>query len=288
MALARAAEIFAKAGREAVLVPTTGPGTAGALARVAAEGGAALIVAAGGDGTLNEVLQGMVGSAVPLAILPGGTANVLANEMGVPGTIERAAAALAGYRPYRIAAGRVRRGDGSQRHFLLMAGAGLDARIVYEVSGPLKDRVGKLAYWVAGMRTAGRRLEEFPVTVDGQSTSCSFALVSRVRNYGGDLQIACETSLFDDRFEVVLFAGRNTLRYLKYLAGVALRRVAGMRGVTVLRARQVALGAAADRRVYLQVDGEFAGPLPAVIEMAPDAVTLLVPPEYAARRGDGP
>lgn len=267
------------------LVPTTGPGTAGALARQAVDAGASLILAAGGDGTINEVLEGMVHTSVPLGILPAGTANVLANEMRVPAGIERAAAQLAGCIPCRIPVGRVRFRDGRERHFLLMAGAGLDARIVYEVSGPLKAKVGKAAYWVAGFRMAGRRLDEFRIRVDGHSHACSFALVSKVRNYGGDFQIARDTSLFDDRFEVVLFAGRNSFRYIRYLAGVALNRVSGMRGVTVLRTSEVTLETPHDRRVYLQVDGEFAGRLPAAIETVPDALTLLVPEEYAARFG---
>jgi YegS/Rv2252/BmrU family lipid kinase len=278
-------DVLRNAGRDPVLVPTTGPGTAGGLARKAVDSGAALVLAAGGDGTINEVLEGMAGSAVPLGILPLGTANVLANEMGVPAGIEEAAAAIAQYRPHRIALGRVRRSDNGARYFLLMAGAGLDARIVYEVSGTLKAKLGKLAYWVAGMRMAGRQLEEFPVAVDGRTHLCSFALISKVRNYGGDLQIACDTSLFDDRFEVILFAGRSALRYVKYLAGVALKRVGGMRGVTVLHAKEVALGTSPSGRIYLQVDGEFAGPLPATVETAPDALTLLVPPEYARRFG---
>jgi YegS/Rv2252/BmrU family lipid kinase len=266
-----------------VLLPTTGPGTAGALAREAIRGGAGLILAAGGDGTVNETLEGVIHSDVPLGIIPAGTANVFANETGLPAGIAAAAEYLDRCTPCRIPAGRVRFPDGNARHFLLMAGAGLDARIVYQVSGPLKSRIGKLAYWAAGFSLATSRLEELHVRIDGRLHACSFALVSKVRNYGGDFRIARDTSLFDDRFEVVLFAGRNPLRYVKYLAGVALGRVAGMRGVTVLRACEVALEPARDRRVHLQVDGEFAGRLPAVIDVVPDALTLLIPPDYAAR-----
>jgi YegS/Rv2252/BmrU family lipid kinase len=270
-----------------VLVPTTGPGTAGALARDAIRAGAGLILAAGGDGTVNETLEGVIHTGVPLGIIPAGTANVFANETGLPSAIADAAEHLHLCPPCRVSVGRVRYPDGSARHFLLMAGAGLDARIVYQVSGPLKNKTGKLAYWVAGFSLATSRLEEFQVRIDGRPYACSFALVSKVRNYGGDFRIARDTSLFDDRFEVVLFAGRNPLRYVKYLAGVALGRVAGMRGVTMLRACEVSLEPARDRRVYLQVDGEFAGRLPAVIDIVPDALTLLVPPEYAARFRQG-
>lgn len=281
-----AAEILNAAGRCTVLVPTTGPGSAGPLAREAVRTGASLIVVAGGDGTVNEVLAGVAGGSVPLGILPSGTANVLANEMNVSTRIERAAAELANSVPRRISLGRVRFPDPclAARYFLLMAGSGLDARVVYRVSAPLKAKVGRIAYWIAGFGLAGRRLDEFEVKVEGRSYLCSFALVSKVRNYGGDLEIARDISLFDDCFEVVLFSGRNSLLYLKYLAGVTLRRVSGMRGVTVLRAREVELAGPAGGRVYIQVDGEFAGRLPATVEVVPDALTLLVPPGYIARQ----
>jgi diacylglycerol kinase (ATP) len=119
--------------------------------------------------------------------------------------------------------------------------------------------------------------------VDGQERRCSFALVSRVRNYGGDFQIARRTSLFDDRFEVVLFEGAASSRYVKYLAGMLTGRLETMRGVSVLRARSVKLGAGAGRPVPIQVDGELAGQTPATIEIVPDALTILLPPGYAPR-----
>ena len=243
-----------------------------------------MIVAAGGDGTINEVIEGMVHSPVPLGILPAGTANVLANETGMSTSLEEAARALADCRAQRIAIGRLHAsGMAAPRHFLLMAGVGLDARIVYNVSGSLKRKIGKLAYWAAAMTVVGRDLEEFDVKADGAVHKCSFALISRVRNYGGDFEIARQTRLMDDTFEVVLFAGRSFVRYLKYLTAVALKRVAKVKGVTVLRARKVCISAAADPRVHIQVDGEYAGRLPASIEIVPDALTLLIPRAYLNR-----
>ena len=92
---------------------------------------------------------------------------------------------------------------------------------------------------MAGWSLLGRRLAEFEVEIDGRKRRCSFALVSKVRNYGGDFTIARSVTLLDDRFEVVLFEGRSSLRYVKYFAGLALNRLAGMKGVTVLRASRV-------------------------------------------------
>lgn len=274
-------EILKRAGHNVTVAPTTGPATAGEIARTHIAGGADLILAAGGDGTINEVAEGMVHSPVPLGILPAGTANVLAMEMKLGRKLEEVAQRLDRCAPHRISIGHLTADEGRvSRHFLLMAGIGLDAHVVYHVSGSLKAKAGKFAYWVAGWSLLGRQLPEFEVEVDGARRRCSFALLSKVRNYGGDFEIAREVSLFDDRFEVVLFEGRSSLRYVPYFVGLAANRLSGMKGVTVLRAHDVILRKPEDKRVYVQVDGESAGHLPARIEIVPAALTLLVPPEY--------
>jgi len=278
----RAVEILERAGHTITLVPTTGRGTAGGIARSHIDGGASLIVAAGGDGTINEVVEGMVHSHVPLAILPGGTANVLATELKLGSRVEMVAERLTGLQPHRISLGRLTCDDGRiTRHFLLMGGIGLDAHIVYHVNTSLKDRAGKVAYWVAGWSLFGRRLAEFRVDLNGRQRQCSFALVSRVRNYGGDFEIARGATLLDDQFEVVLFEGRSTLRYVKYFTGMVLRNLERMKGISVEHADRVTFTGPADRRVYVQIDGEFAGRLPAEIRIVPDALTLMLPPDYA-------
>jgi diacylglycerol kinase family enzyme len=260
---------------------TTGPGTAGAIAREHIARGADLVVAAGGDGTINEIAEGMVNSRVPLGVLPGGTANVLAVETRLGVKVERAARQLKDLRPRRISVGHVTcQGGKVSRHFLLMAGIGLDAQIVYRVSAALKARTGKLAYWVAGWTMLGRRLPEFQVEVDGRPYTCSFALISKVRNYGGDFNIARDVTLFDNRFEVVLFEGHSSFRYVKYFFGLAFNRLKNMKGVKVLTATEVNARSPEDERVYVQVDGEFAGHLPAEIRVVPDALTLLLTDEY--------
>jgi len=263
-----------------MVTPTTGPGSASEIARQAILGGTKLIVAAGGDGTLNEVAGGMVASSVPLAILPAGTANVLATELVLGRDLERAAALIPTCVAQRISVGRLHGATGA-RHFLAMAGVGFDAQIVHDVSAGLKTRLGKGAYWIGGFAQAVRLFPEFEIQIDGSiRAECSFALVTRVRNYGGDFEIARDTSLFDDRFEVVLFRGRYSLPYLKYFYGMIAGRLSGMRGVTFLRARKLRVSDASNRRVHTQVDGEYAGPLPASIELVPDALTLLIPPAY--------
>ena len=283
--LDQSVDVLRSHGGQVEVRPTTGPGAAVDMARQSIKDGADLILAAGGDGTVNEVINGMVFSKVPLGILPAGTANVLAMELGMGTRMVRTAQELPTYVAERIAVGEFRVGpQAGPRYFALMAGIGLDAHIVYKLNPGMKSSIGKLAYWVAGFSQLGRRLPEFTVTVNGVSYRASFALASRVRNYGGDLEIAPSVSLLDETLELVLFSGENSFGYLKYMLGVALGRLQGMRGVTILRTTSVRCTAPDDSRVYVQVDGEHAGQLPFEIDVIPQALTLLVPPDFHIRR----
>jgi YegS/Rv2252/BmrU family lipid kinase len=255
-------------------LPTSAPGHADSLAREAVRQGADLVLVLGGDGTVNEVVQGLIGSNVPLGVLPGGTANVLAMELGLGSRLETAAKRLVAFEPRPVALGRITGSFGS-RYFLLMAGAGLDANIVYEVSAGLKNAAGKLAYWVAGFSRFFTRVDQLEVRVDNVTRTCGFALVSRVRNYGGDMEIASGASLHDDHFEVVLFEGSNPLRYAWYMLNVAAKRVQRVRGVHVLRAQHVDILT----ETPTQIDGEYLGRQAVAIEIVPGALHLLLPPK---------
>jgi YegS/Rv2252/BmrU family lipid kinase len=280
--LQRTIERLRTEGIEARLVPTTGPNTADLIAKQAIDAGARMIIAAGGDGTINEVANGVVHSQVPMAILPGGTANVLAHELKMKGGVLNAAAAIPNLVPMRMSVGLLR-GPNSKRYFLLMAGAGLDAQIVYDLNLDLKAAVGKLAYYACGFRQVFRSIPQFTVELLGNRHRCGFALVSRVRNYGGDLEIARGASLLRSDFEVVLFEGSNSLGYLRYLAAVMLGRATGMKGITVTRATSVVCDCPTDDRIYAQIDGELVSALPVNVEIVPEALTLLVPPSYFDR-----
>ena len=226
----------------------------------------------------------MVHTDVPLAILPAGTANVLAVETGIGTKMIRAAEQLSSWVPRRIAVGLLTNAR-EERHFLMMAGAGLDALIVYNIDAQLKSKIGKAAYWVGGFSALGRTLPEFDVRVDGHASRCSFALASRVRNYGGDLAIARGASLLKDTFEVVLFEGAHTLPYLKYFFGVLTGRLARISGVSIVSCDTLHLECPQDSGIYIQVDGEFAGRLPATLSIVPRALTLLLPPSFCEKNG---
>lgn len=281
-------DILAARGLAVDAIPTEGPGTAADIARRCIERGADLILAAGGDGTINEVVNGMVHSGVPLGILPAGTANVLANELALGNSMERAAKSLDQCVEERIALGLLTTPDGqAPRHFLLMAGAGLDAEIVNDINPRVKDALGKGAYWMAGFRKVGSRLAEFTVEAEGREFVASFALASRVRNYGGDLEIAPSISLLDDQFELVLFEGASSFTFLKYMLGVVAHRHQSMRGVTILRTLKAVFSGSRDRKIHLQVDGEYTGLAPGSVEIVGNALTLLVPAEFRSRRPAG-
>lgn len=275
----QALTLFTQGGHTIHPAPTTGPNTAADIAQECIRRGTDLIVAAGGDGTINEVANGVVGSNVPMMILPGGTANVLAMETGIGGKVKKAVKRMGDLEARRIAVGKFTGANGHSRYFLLMAGIGLDAQIVHTLSPAMKARMGKLAYWVGGFSSVARILPEFDVRVNGSQWRASFALASRVRNYGGDLEIARSIRLDQPEFELIIFEGSLAVWYLKYFYGVLTNRLEGMKGVTVTRAKTIELNHAKGESLA-QIDGEPAGPLPATLQIVPDALTLLVPQNY--------
>lgn len=263
-------------------MPTQRPNHAGELAGEAISAGCDLVLAAGGDGTINEAVNGLVGSRVLFGVLPSGTANVLANEVGFAGRPDHAAIQLLDAVPARISLGRVDR-EGSHRHFLLLAGIGLDARIVKELDLNLKRKIGKLAYWHGGLSQFGRAMPKFRIRVDGIEYKAGFALVTRVRNYGGDFEIARRVRLTDDDFEIIIMQRSEWSHFLKFVLHVATNQLHRMDSVITTRAQRVELSAPDDDQVYIQADGEPLWTVPATITTVPDALTLLLPKKYLAR-----
>lgn len=258
------------------LLPTAEAGHAPELSAQAIRDGADLILVLGGDGTINEALNGMVGVGVPLGILPGGTANVLAMELGLGSRLERAIDRLVQSPARRVSLGKLTLSNGASRHFLMMAGAGLDAQIVLDLNSGLKAKTGKFAYWTAGFSQIVKPVGQLKVCANGAEYGCGFALASRVRNYGGDLELARGASLLSDEFETVMFEGSHPLRYMFYMATVALKQVQKMPGVHTLRTTRLELAGDAP----IQIDGEFAGRAPAALEIVPSSLSLLIPESY--------
>jgi diacylglycerol kinase (ATP) len=265
-------------------IPTRKAGHATEIAAEAIRDGADLILVLGGDGTINEVVNGMnggmiggmLGSDVPLGVLPGGTANVLAMELGLGSNLERAIDRLSRCVPKRISLGKIWQTGQPARHFLMMAGAGFDAQVVVDLSPGLKSKTGKLAYWVAGFSQIVKRVGQLETRINGATYPCGFTLAARVRNYGGDLELARGASLLRNEFETVMFEGSNPLRYAFYMLAVAVKQVQKMPGVHTVRSTRIELLGDAP----IQIDGEYLGRSPATIEIVPDALTILLPESY--------
>ena len=267
------------------LVATTKPGDVVRLAKQALVSGADLIAVSGGDGSLNEAVCALAGSEASLLALPSGTANLLAEQAGIPVNVEKAAALLPRLTSCSVPVGLVRfeRPKPDARHFLLLCGVGVDAKIVYHLNTRLKAYLGEGAYWLGSIEQLKRRFDPFQVRVGDEVHEATFALVSKSRLYGGRLVITPKAHLFSEQFDVAVFRGESPLRYVGYLARMATRSLDGVKGVSFHRANRVEFLDRDTKPVYVEVDGELAGRLPATVEMASERVRLLLPAEYAER-----
>ena len=282
--LDQARHIFAGRGIDAELAETTGPGHAIEIAARAAEENRGLVIACGGDGTLNEIVNGLArhqnGHRVPLALLPGGTANILAKELDIPWDIPKAAEKLVHGEVKEIALGLATplAQPEKQKYFLSVAGAGPDGAIVYSVDLGLKSRVGILAYWWSGLRQVmGYKFPRFRVASGGREIDASLVIVGRTQNYGGPFKITTEADLFADRFEILTVSTRSGLRYLSYLPALWLNKLRGTRGVEFFKSDSVLCAPLDKDPVYAQVDGEPLARLPVEFKIVPRALKLLVP-----------
>jgi len=274
--LARALAALRASGIVADLAETRAPGDAEAIAREAARRGVPAVVAAGGDGTIAEVAAGLSGSDSALGLLPLGTANVLAWELGVPLRPERAAAVLAAGRTAPLHPGIARFGDGRARLFVQMLGAGFDAAVVERLDLGLKRRIGRAAYVWQSMRELPRY--DFPVIaaeLDGASQDVASAIVTKGRLYAGRYRIAPDARPAEPGFQVVLFHRAGPLAAALAGAALPLGLIPHLPGVTIHAARRIRLGAAS--RVPVQADGDTAGVLPVEISDAPAPLRIVLP-----------
>jgi YegS/Rv2252/BmrU family lipid kinase len=263
-------------GVDVELINTTGPGHAAEIAAGAAQNGTADVIVAGGDGTINEAIQGMAGTRARLGIIPRGTANVLARELRLPEDENDATAVVARGKSRTIHFGvAIDEANQTRRYFLLMAGIGLDATVITEVQPSLKRRFGKAAFWFSGLRQLTRwKPPVFTVEVDNQQYEATFVAIGNAASYGGDLAITPRARIDLDEFEVCIIQTTSRWRYL-HLASQALVHglKEGSSDVRFVKTNLVrAFGKAA-----VQVDGEVIGNLPMRFEIAPDSLEVIVP-----------
>src|SRR5713226_2791128 len=279
-----ARHIFAAGGIETELAETTGPGHATEIAHRAAFEGRGLVIACGGDGTLNEVVNGLAaqqnGHRVPLALLPGGTANILAKELDLPWDIPSAAEKLVRGTVKEIALGLATplEHPEKKKYFLSVGGAGPDGMIVYSLDLDLKARLGILAYWWQGVREVFRyTFPHFRIVIGDQKLDASLAIIGRTKNYGGPFKITTGANLFEDQFEVMALTTRSGLRYLSYLPTLWMGNLRGTEGVHFHKSDTVICEPLDKNPLYAQVDGELLARLPVQFKIVPRALKLLVP-----------
>ncbi len=273
------------------VVETAAPGDARRAAERCDGRRYGILAIAGGDGTVNEAVNGLVdrGGAAPaplLAIVPLGTANVLAHELGLGFSAAAVARTILAGQAVPLHPGEVRPDadpDGLPRRFTLMAGAGFDAWVVAGVSPALKRRWGKLAYvWRSLVETWRYRPARYAVEVDGARYVAASVVVTHARHYAGPWVIAPAAALDSDSLEVCLFERWGRLSVLRFglalLAG-RLPRIDGFRIVTGRSIHISLLDAEREqpRRRPVQVDGDPALSLPLSIGLSPGTVRLLRP-----------
>jgi diacylglycerol kinase (ATP) len=263
-------------GIDVELILTSGPGDASKIASRVANNGQADVIVAGGDGTINEAIQGIAGSNVRLAIIPRGTGNVLARELGLPFDPQQAAAVVARGRSRKIHFGAaIDPRQNTTRYFVLMAGVGLDASVVTGVQPSLKKRFGKAAFVLSGLsHLADWRPHTFTLEVNGKRYNATFAGIGNAASYGGALAITPGARIDQPEFEICIIETASRLRYLRLLSKVMGRGLAeSEEGVQILHATKVeAFGTAP-----VQVDGEVIGELPMSFEIAPFSLEVIVP-----------
>jgi len=282
--LDQARRVLSARGIQADLAETTAPGEATEIARSAGRDGRQLVIACGGDGTVNEVVNGLAesqnGHRVPLALLPDRTANVLPKEPELSWEIPRAAEQLARGEVRDIALGLATPLEQPEkaRYFLAVAGAGPDGRITYAVDLELKARMGILAYWLQGAREVfNYKFQRFRVTSEGQSHEVSLVIAGRTKHYGGPFKITTGADLYEDQFEFMGLTTQNGLKYLSYLPTLVFGDIRKEEGVYFWKSDRLVCEPVDAEPVYAQVDGEPLARIPIEFRIVPNALRLLVP-----------
>jgi diacylglycerol kinase (ATP) len=296
--LESALAVLRGAGVEADLIPTESRDDGGDATRRAVVSGCDTILACGGDGTIHNIAQVLANSPVAVGILPMGTANALAHDLGLPLNVVAAAKVALHSTPRRVALGRIEyadlEGKPGARYFVVAAGIGVDAHLFYKLHSGHKRRMGMAAYYAKAWNLwftypMPRFVAEY---VESGSNGVQRAEVTellgvRIRNFGGVVQeLAPGASLDRDDLRVVLCRTASRARYLAYVARGLLRRQWTISGIDLIHSTRVACRGMDvppsktqdQRKIYVEADGELLGTLPAEMTVEPNALTLLAPP----------
>lgn len=248
---------------------SSAPGHARDLARHAVAEGFAKVVAAGGDGTINEVVNGIAGSDVSLGILPIGTMNVFAAELGLPLSNLRKCWDI-------IEAGHTRSVDlprANRHYFVQLAGVGLDAQVVQETSWNFRKNFGPLSYVISAAQIAARKPPKLIVEADGRETEGSFVLIGNGRFYGGPFTIFKEAQIDDGKLDVLIFKNLGYLDIVRYLNGVIFGTHMQLPDVEYFQTAKAIIRS--EQKVPVEVDGEVIDNLPVTFRVSPRKLNVI-------------
>lgn len=250
------------------------------------------VLACGGDGTAHEVVQSLVGSDVALGVIPLGTANALAADLGLIATPAKVARKLLEASPARVSVGRIHfnsvTGNRDSRYFVVAAGIGADALLMSRLDSRLKRRLGYVLYLIEAFRIwATSSFPMFTATLPAaenggeRAVDVSQLLAVRVRSFGGVLrQLAPGASLRNGSLSLLAFKTQSRFRYMLFLLAAIAGTHTFKREVELLETPSIECRARQGCReaLFVEADGEVLGSLPVRLEVVPHSLTLLIPP----------
>ena len=266
----KTADRMTKLAPEARIFLTENPGDGERLAKEAVAQGFQIIVAAGGDGTVNEVLNGIDPAKCALGILPVGTMNVLALELGISPDLERALAVIRNGRRRRIDLGYA-----NGRRFLQLAGVGLDAEVVRKTHPEAKRAWGPWSYLLTVAQVTVAPAPHLRVKTAGQEFPGAMVLIGNGRHYGGPFRFFPKADMADGKLDVCIFPKSGPLDLLWYLQGVLIGGPESLPEVKYLQVPELTVEA--DKKVALEVDGEYGGETPVTFRLEKKGVEVIVP-----------
>ena len=272
----RAARALSDLGAGIEMLPTTGPGSATRLAETAVERNLPRVLVAGGDGTLNEVINALAGSETELAIIPTGTANVLSLDLEIPFRVEEAARLALEGKSMAIDLGCVELEKGRCHYYALMAGIGFDALVVKNINPVLKKSIRRGAYPLTGLLTfLQKELPLLSVRHGGGESQGYFVVASNSRYYGGRFGPTPDASMFDGLLDVCVLKHKGFQEMINFWLA-ALRRSTLDEGLAdYFRADSLEVSCPSGEPVPLQTDGEVIGELPVRLTVVPAALRVV-------------
>ncbi|RPI35386.1 MAG: diacylglycerol kinase family lipid kinase [Nitrospiraceae bacterium] len=235
-----------------------------------------MIMAAGGDGTINEVINGMVKSDVPLAILPLGTTNVLAKELGIPEEMTAALSTAISKAPRMVNLGRIELNPDTDsayvRYFCLMAGIGFDGKTVHDVNPEIKRKSGKAAYVLSGLKNLLHYApNQLFYNIDGKELTGFASITGKSSRYGGNFKITPDADLSDPALYTCIFQGNRRSDLIRYVYRTITGSLSKEKDIIYLKSTSVEVHGTA----HIQLDGDYIGLTPAKITVEKDALKII-------------